>query len=256
MAYVYLFGATVCSALLSIMGSLFNRKNAAYKNFSMLYNFILIAAACLGWGVIYLTDFSFDARVLPYSLGYAAGYAMALISLFKALECGPVSLTALLKSISMISVSIWGFIFWDASPTPYVLTGLALVLVSLVLCFAQKRKEKAGGTPFKWYIYTALLFIGNGGSLIVQKYQQIAFGGAHKNMLMFFATATAAIACLVFFQKADINLGVTQIRGSFHPGNGDHGAADPGVFDGAQIFGQRFLDLFVDSVDSIGCHYS
>ena len=198
MAYLYLFGATLCSASLSIMGTLFNKRNQAYKNFSMLYNFILISCACLGWGVLYIANFSFDARVLLYSVGYAAGYAMALISLFKALECGPVSLTSLIKSISMISVSLWGFIFWNASPTVYVLIGLSLVILSLAFCFLQKGGEKRK-MPFKWFVYTALLFIGNGGSLIAQKYQQLAFDGAHKNMLMFFATLIASVSCLIFF---------------------------------------------------------
>lgn len=199
MAYVYLALATFFSALLSIMGALFNKKNHAYKNFSMLYNFLLISCASIGWGILYATDFSFDVRVLPYSIGYSIGYAMALIGLFKALECGPVSLTSLLKSLSMITVSVWGFFFWDTPLTVYVAIGLSLVVISLLFCFIQRKGDKEKRISLRWFIFTLILFVGNGGSLVVQKYQQIAFGGAHKNMLMFFATAIAAIICLVFY---------------------------------------------------------
>lgn len=198
MAYLFLPSAVLCSALLSIMASLFNKRNSAYQGFSMLYNFILIGSACGGWCIIYLTNLSFDAGVLPYSLAYAIGYAMALICLFKALECGPVSLTALLKSISLVLPSVWGFFFWDDPLTLPVILGFVLVLVSLILFFAKKREKGQAEIPLKWFLYILGLLIGNGGSLTIQKYQQIAFEGAHKNMLMFFATAVAALVCLVF----------------------------------------------------------
>lgn len=199
MAYLYLLMATVSSALLSVIGSLFNRKNAAYKGFSMLYNFILIGSACCIWGIIYVNDLSFDAGVLPYSLGYGIMYALALICLFKALECGPVSLTAMIKSISLIAPSIWGFFFWGDVPTTFIIIGFVLVLASLILCFAEKKKKDSATIPLKWFIYIIGLTVTNGGTLIIQKYQQRAFDGAHKNMLMFFATLLAALICLVFF---------------------------------------------------------
>ena len=191
--------AIISSALLSIIGSIFNKKNAAYSGFSMLYNFILIGSACLVWGMIYISDFSFDVGVLPYSLGYGIMYALALIFLFKALECGPVSLTAMIKSISIITPSLWGFFFWGDTPTPLIVIGFVLVLLSLILCFAEKRKKGERGIPLKWFFYIITLAATNGGTLIVQKYQQRAFDGAHKNMLMFFATLLAALICLVFF---------------------------------------------------------
>ena len=199
MAYLFLLILIVFSALLSIFGSLFNKKNASFQGFAMLYNVIVIGSACFSWGIIYLTDFSFDAGVIPYALGYAIGYAMALISLFKALECGPVSLTALLKSISIIMPSFWGFLFWGEIPTSLIIIGMILVLASLILCFVQKSKGKKQDIPAKWFFYVLLLVIGNGGSLILQNYQQRAFDGAHKNMLMFFATGVATLITLVLF---------------------------------------------------------
>ena len=198
MAYLFLITEILTASLLSIMGSLFNKRNASYHGFSMLYNSILIGSACAGWCVIYLANASFEIGVLPYSFGYAVGYAMALICLFKALECGPVSLTAFLKAISLVLPSIWGFIFWDEPLTIPVILGFALVLLSLLLFFAKKREKGQLEIPLKWFLYILGLLVGNSGSLIVQKYQQIAFEGAHKNMLMFFATATATLVCLAF----------------------------------------------------------
>ena len=55
-------------------------------------------------------------------------------------------------------------------------------------------------------------------------------------------------------QKADIHLGIAQIRGGFYPGDGDHGVLHSGVLDGPQKGGQLLHDLLIDSIDTIGCH--
>lgn len=198
MAYLFLLTEILSISLLSIMGSLFSKRNAAYQGFSMLYNFIVIGSACAGWFIIYLANFSFDASVLPYSFGCAMASVLAYICLFKALECGPVSFTALLKAISLVLPSVWGFIFWDDPLTLPVILGFVLILVSLILFFAKKPEKEQAKIPLKWFLYILGLLVGNGGAFIVQKYQQMAFEGAHKNMLMFFTTATATLACLVF----------------------------------------------------------
>ena len=200
MEYLYLVLAACGSAMLSVMSSLFNRKNAGLQSTATLYNLILTVSASLAWGVLWLTDFSFDARVLFYSALYGVSYTLAMTGIFGAVSSGSVSMTGFVKQLSLIAVALWGFVFWQTPLTLFVGVGILLVFAALLLCFRPERGGRGENSP-AWFFYAALLLVGNAGCSIIQKYQQTAFGGAHGNAFMFFALLCAAAVCLVFFLK-------------------------------------------------------
>lgn len=184
--YGYLGFALVCISATGVFGALFNRLTDG-GNLSRIYNLILSASAFLAWGTFYIFDFSFDAKVLLYSLGFGVCYAFTMIGLINALKLGSVSITNLLMQSSLISTSIWGLIFWrEQSPlTPWVIVGLIGVVVSLYLCLGvgkEKEKKKFNG---KWLFFALMMFIGNSGCCIFQKQQQMDFGGEHGTLFMF-----------------------------------------------------------------------
>ena len=51
----------------SVFGKIFNRQNDGRRDTSTFYNFLLMISVFLGWGILYVTDLSFDAGVLFYS---------------------------------------------------------------------------------------------------------------------------------------------------------------------------------------------
>lgn len=196
MNYIFLVLTVFASASLSIMSTLFTRKNASVANVTPFYTIIVAVSAFASWGVIYVTDFSFDAWVLLYSLGYAIFYVMAITGLFGALDTGFVSLTAFIKQLSLITAAVWGFIFWDTPFTLNIGIGFALIVIALYLCF-KPQKENEKNVTFKWVFNALLLIVGNGGSMVIQKYQQLHYDGKHGSMLMFFAMGIACIACAI-----------------------------------------------------------
>ena len=202
MPYVYLVSAVVLMSILNIFGAGFNRtESGKEKNVTPFYNFLLCSAACITWGVIYLCDFSFDPAVLVYSVIFGVCYAGIAITSIKALAEGPTLLTTLLQQLSLIGVTVWGFAFWntwDVRRAPIVLTGLALVFVSLVLSLYSGEKSGKKIT-FKWIAYASVMFVVTASCSIVQKAQQIAFDGEHGAMLMFFGVLLAALICLGYF---------------------------------------------------------
>ena len=205
MPYAYLVSAVFFISLLSILGACYNKKTREAKNPKPLYNLLVCAAATLTWGIIYAADFSFDAAVLWYSLGFGVCYACVMLGLIKALATGPITLTALIQKLSLIGVTVWGFIFWDTwsvKKAPIVLSGLALVVVALCLCLYSGKKAEAKIT-WKWIGYVLLAFVGNTGCSIFQKNEQIAFDGKHGAMLMFFASVLATGICLVAYLAQD-----------------------------------------------------
>ena len=199
--YVYLISAVVLMYILSLLGTGYNRKNANRENTTVLYNLLLCASACVTWGVIYAFDFSFDAKALLYSLGFGACYAIVMITLIKALSLGPTSLTALMQQLSLIGATVWGFVFWnswDAKKAPIVISGLVLVIISLILCLYSSKKSE-GKVSWKWLGYAILMFIANAGCSIFQKSEQIVFNGKHGSMFMFFSVLFATLICLISF---------------------------------------------------------
>ena len=205
MPYAYLVGAVCAISLLSILGACYNKKNEGAKNPVPLYNFLVCAASCVTWAVIYAFDFSFAPKALLYSLGFGVCYACVMLGLLKALATGPLALTSLIQKLSLIGVTVWGFLFWgtwNTKKAPLVLSGLILVVIALCLCLYSGKQGK-GKISGEWIAYVSLAFLGNAGCSIFQKSQQIAFHGQHGSMFMFFAVALAAVISFIAYWAQD-----------------------------------------------------
>lgn len=208
---MFLMCAMSCSAVLSIMSTVFGRQNAGCKDTSTFYSLIVTLSAFVSWGVLFFRDFEFDVRVIGYSALYGLLYTVAMFGMFKAYTCGPVSLTAFVKQLSLIGVAFWGFVFWNTPVKIHVVLGLVLIVVSLVLCFKRRKEAKEHVVSLKWLGFALMLLVGNAGCSIVQKYQQLAFDGRFGNQLMFFGVGFSAITCLILYLRGE-RCGMKDIR--------------------------------------------
>jgi drug/metabolite transporter (DMT)-like permease len=123
-------------------------------------------------------------------------------------------LTSLFISLSLILTTIWGFIFWDAKLTAFVIVGLLLVVCAIVLCLYTKEKDEKSFS-WKWLFYVLLAFFGNAGCSIVQRTQQVQYNGEHGNMLMVFAIAFCALAYLFVYLKSNKTDTPTMLKSSW-----------------------------------------
>ena len=206
MHYIYLVSSVFLSASSSIIGGFYGRSTKDKRDASALYSLIVCVAAFLGWIVLFLTDPSFDARVIPYSVGFGLSYAICQFGNINALRTGPVALTTLMLNLSLIATVIWGFIFWDAEFSVLAVIGLILVAVSFWLCLSSKKEKDNGAEKkvnLKWFIYAALAFAGNAGCSIIQKTQQMHFAGQHGKIMMVFAIFFSVVFTLVVYLKSD-----------------------------------------------------
>lgn len=203
MTYCYLVMAMTFSAMITISGRLYNNKNEDRANVSNLYNMLVPIFASLGWLVFWVSDFSFEVKVLPYSILYGVCYSCFTIGMLGALKVGSTSLTALVKQVALVGVSVWGFAFWNTSFTLASVIGIILIVISLALCLITKEKQKDSNNTFKWLLFAALITVGNAGCSIIQRYQQMAFDYQYKNMFMFFGVFFASIVCFFLALKED-----------------------------------------------------
>lgn len=191
MDHLFLSTAVLCSALLSITATAFNKHNKS--GFSYLYNLIVTASSFLVWLISFINKPEFSAGVIVYSIIFGLFYVVSFIGVFHAMSCGSPSLTAFMKPLSLIIVSLWGVLFWNNPISPTLTVGLVLVVVSLWLCFKPNGISKTSG---KWFLFAIMLIVGNAGCSLAQKYQQIRFAGEYGNFLMLGATGASVIFCL------------------------------------------------------------
>jgi hypothetical protein len=56
-------------------------------------------------------DLSITAQILPYSLGFAAAYTAAIVTTIFAIKTGPLAISSLILSYSLIIPTMYGFLF-------------------------------------------------------------------------------------------------------------------------------------------------
>lgn len=122
----------------------------------------------------------FPWALLPYALAFGISYAVAGFCSVWAVGCGPLSLTSLMISYSLLLPTLYGLLIGE-EPSFGFFPGLALLLLSLWLVTKKDEKVKLS---FRWVLLALFAFLGNGGCSIFQKMQQVAFEGNYKNELM------------------------------------------------------------------------
>lgn len=205
MSYLYLIIAVISTSLGSVLCEFYNRRTTNSKNATQLFNFVRLFSTLVVWCIIFLFDLSFDWSVLIYSVGFGLCFALVNVSIITAFKYGSVALTSLILQASLIGVTIWGLIFWDAPLTILVVVGLVLVVISLALCLFDKKsdessKEKNFG---KWLFFSLAMFVGNAGCSIIQREQQIAYAGKHGSLMMVFAVLISTLICLILYLRSD-----------------------------------------------------
>ena len=203
MPYLYLIMSVLFVASTNVNGTFYNRKNVGRRGVAPLYNLLLLVTVVVFWSVLFLTDLTCDAAVLPYALLFALCYTLAMVGSINALKTGSVMLTALFGQLSLIGTSVWGFFFWD-EPFSYLKgMGLVLTAVALWLCLYGGRSESRVKLNLRWIGYVALVFLGNAGCSIVQRTEQINFEGRYGNFMMLTATAVSLVVFLVMYLTSD-----------------------------------------------------
>lgn len=202
MPYLYLIISVFMSASSSIFGEFFNKQCAQRKDSAAFYNFLQMTVVFLCWCVLYAFNFSFEVTVLWYAVLFAVCFTVCNIAIINALKHGPTALTSLFVSLSLILTTVWGIIFWESQITVPVVIGLVLVCVAIYLCLRSGKKEEKGGS-WKWLVCAVLALVGNAGCSIVQRTQQMQYGGRYGNMLMAFATLFSAVVCFLIYIKSD-----------------------------------------------------
>lgn len=138
----------------------------------------------------------FVPALLPYSIGFAIAYGAATIGTVGAIGTGPLSVTMLIGSYSLLIPTFYGIFFLHDPVKLLFVVGLVLLLVSLFLINFNKNESMRFSRV--WLVYVLLYFVGNGMCSTVQKMQQVAFEGAYKSEFMIVSLVLVGVSLLAF----------------------------------------------------------
>lgn len=191
----------------SVLKKGYNRKHGGGV---FVFSSVTVLTACLFFAIKSGFSFAFDVEVLPYAIGFAAAYCCASIFGFLAIMTGPLSLTSLATSYSLLIPTFWGIIF-DKDPTSlWLYIGLGLLAASLV--FINLKDKPKNGTEsdsgevkitLKWAIFALIALVTNGACSTIQPAQSKLFDGAYDSVFMVISLAIvfAVMAILVLFKE-------------------------------------------------------
>ena len=191
MNVVYLLSVILGVSAQDITKKIYTKKS---NNGTFIFGAIMSLAA-MAFFALLAGKMEWELGFLPYSLGFAVAYSLVTVCGVSAIACGPLSITTLVVSYSLMLPTLYGLVFLGDPITVGLIVGIVLLIVSL---FLVTQKNKEAPLTLKWGVYVALTFIGNGMCSVVQKMQQDAFDGHYKNEFMIAAYAMVAVALFVF----------------------------------------------------------
>ena len=206
MGVFYLFAIIFGIAIQSVFKKSYSKKQ---RGGVFTFAMITVITACLFFVVSGGFKFNFNPEILPYAIGFAAAYCAATIFGFWAILTGPLSLTSLATSYSLLIPTFWGIIFDGDKTSVWLYVGIALLAASLVFINMKDKKptenasEGAAAAPearitVKWVIFVLIALVTNGACSTIQPAQTKKFDGAYDSIFMIISLAIVAVVLLCF----------------------------------------------------------
>ncbi len=176
----------VCSAGQSALG----KQYAKYGGKSLPFNInkaVIGTILFLALGVI--NGFSLHSETIIFGLFYGISLCISMHTGFKALSIGPMALTSIIASFSLIIPFLVGIILWNEILTLLKFLGIILLLLSIFLINAKKES----GFSAKWLFYALVTLLSNGFCSVIQKMHQIKFPTLYRTEFMFWALLCVSI---------------------------------------------------------------
>ena len=201
MQYFYLLLPVAISAFEGILAKDYNIK-VKEKN-TILFSAVICFFAMMFFMFNTRGRFEFEPAAACYSLGFGLAFAIATVEGLNAIRTGPLSISSLVSSYSLLIPTFHGIIFLGEKIKPTMILGVIILLIALSMVNLNKNESLKHEKT--WVIHLVAAFISNGMCSTIQKMQQIAFDGAYKNEFMIVALVFVCICLfsLGFAQKGN-----------------------------------------------------
>lgn len=158
------------------------------------FNAIKASAAFFLFALFSLWNFSFHPATLLYGAAYGISLTISMFAGYKALLAGPLALTSMLVSFSVIIPLFYGILFLDETLTLPKTLGL-FGLFATILLVGMSKKQGGGKKSPLWLVFVFLTFAANGICSVLQSAHQTRFPGEYTKEFML----CAMLFCSLFF---------------------------------------------------------
>ncbi len=157
-----------------------------------LFNAVKATSALLLFLLFSLFGFRFHLPTLLFGVAYGVSLTASMTSGYKALTSGPMALTGMLVSFSVLIPMLYGIVFLHETPSHLNLVGFAALFAAILLIgFSKKDGEKK--TTVRWFIYILITFLSNGICSVLQKEHQTEFPEQYLEEFMVFSMIVPAV---------------------------------------------------------------
>lgn len=184
MTYLLMIGITFGVFSQNICAKQFYKRNQDNSKAIFVYCFIMTLGAFFVATIAMAVQASWNPGTLLYAGIFAICYLCAIIFIALAIQSGPLSLSSLLQSLSLIIPTVYGLIVLQEKLSMLGWIGIICLLISVITTNIYKK----GNKPTKcWFVFILLACFGNGLCSVVQKAHQIAYGDMFSTLFMSFA---------------------------------------------------------------------
>ena len=191
MVIIYLL-IVLLSVTQSASTKMFNRGSSN----SSFFNATKSLSALLLFAIMAIPGFTFHLPTVIFGLAYGASLCLSMYAGYKALCLGPMALSSMLVSFSIVLPLLWGITFGGETLSGLKYIALALLFVAIIS--TNLDKIKGGGKETKyglWLTFVGITFLCNGVGSILQKQHQTFYPELYSREFMFFAM----LFCSVIF---------------------------------------------------------
>lgn len=162
---------------------------------SAVFNAMKSCTALILFALIAAFDFTFHLPTVLFGVLYGASLCISMYAGYQALCRGPMALTSMLVSFSVVIPLIWGITIGNETLKKIQYLALALLFLAIILTNADKIKaKKTTQTNYcLWLLFVGITFACNGICSILQKQHQTLYPEAYSKKFMLFAMLLCSV---------------------------------------------------------------
>ena len=166
---------------------------------SAVFNAMKSCTALILFALIAVFDFTFHLPTVLFGVLYGASLCISMYAGYQALCRGPMALTSMLVSFSVVIPLIWGITIGNETLKKIQYLALALLFLAIILTNADKIKsKKTTQTNYcLWLLFVGITFACNGICSILQKQHQTLYPEAYSREFMLFAMLLCSVVFLI-----------------------------------------------------------
>lgn len=204
---IFLLLGYVCIVVLTVTQSACTKLFSRGSDDAAAFNQIKSTAAFLLFAVMSLTAGSLlHLGTVICGCLYGALMCLSMWAGYRALATGPMAMTSMIVSFSVVIPTVYGFLFCNEQMTILRAAGLACFAVALVFTNRKRpnatvQSDRAVGA--RWLLYVFLTFTANGFCSIIQKVHQDRYDPQTCTAFMFWAMLLCfAVFTVIELKKA------------------------------------------------------